>query len=100
MYVRMFLSAVDPADVPEFRRTFSEQIAPVLARQPGCESIELLANVEKNAGGLVEGVALSRWRSREELEAALALPEVQEAVAHAYQYLRQEPVTKVFEVLE
>lgn len=100
MFVRLFLSAVDPGDFDDIRRVFAEDIKPVLARQPGCLSIELVASVEKNAGGLVEGAALSRWESREQMEAALALREVRESIIRVRQWLRQEPVTKTFEVLE
>src|SRR5205823_11171208 len=61
MYVRWFLSAVDPADVDDVRRIFEEDVRPVFKGIEGCSSIELVVNKEMNAGGLVEGAALSRW---------------------------------------
>lgn len=100
MYVRMFMSSIDPNDMPAVQRIFNDDVRPALLKQPGCESVELVANVQRNAGGLVEGAAVSRWRSLNELEEALAQREVQESIVRVRQLLRQEPVTKTYEVLE
>ncbi len=51
-----------------------------------------------NAGGLVEGAAISRWSSLEQMEAAFGTREVSEAIVRVRQLLRQEPVSKVLEV--
>lgn len=99
-FVRLYQSAVDPADVDEVRRFFNDDVKPVFDNVDACESIELLINVAGNAGGLVEGCALSRWRSLEELEHALETREVREALVRILTMLRQEPVTKTFEVLD
>ena len=100
MFVRLYLSSVDPSDLPEVQRVFREDVVPALRAQPGCASVELISNIDANAGGLVEGAALSRWDSLEHLEAALATPEVQGSILRVRDYLRQEPVTKTFEVLD
>ena len=99
-WLRLFQSAVDPSDVDEVRRLFNDDVKPVFEGIEACESMELLVNVEGSAGGLVEGCALSRWRSLEELEAALATREVAEALVRILATLRQEPVTKTYEVLD
>ena len=99
-YLRLFQSAVDPSDVDEVRRLFNDDVKPVFDKIDACASMELLINLESSAGGLVEGCALSRWRSREELESALSSREVAEALVRIRTMLRQEPVTKTFEVLE
>jgi len=98
--VRMYQTAVDPADVDAVRRFFNDDVKPVFDKMDGCHSIELLINVAGNAGGLVEGCALSRWRSLDDLERALTTREVGEALVRIQTILRQEPVTKTFEVLE
>lgn len=98
-YVRFFQSAVHPSEVEEVRRLFTEDVKPVLEKVPGCLSIELLVNTEPNAGGLVEGAALSRWDSREALERGLATREVAEAQVRILRILHQEPVARTFEVL-
>jgi quinol monooxygenase YgiN len=99
-YIRLFQSAVDPADVDEITRLFNEDIRPVFERQPGCRHIDLAVNVTTNAGGLVEGAAFSSWDSLDDLEGALQRREVVEALVRVRQVLRQEPITKTFEVLE
>lgn len=99
-YVRMFMSSVDPDDLPQVQRIFNDDVAPALLGQPGCESVELVANVQQNAGGLVEGAAISRWSSLEELETALETRAVQESLVRVRQLLRQEPITKTYEVLD
>ena len=98
-YIRLFQTAVDPADVEEVTRLFDDDVKPVFARLAGCLSIALVVSVDKNAGGLVDGAALSRWSSMEEMEVALESREVAEALIRVRQLLRQEPISRVFEVL-
>lgn len=98
-YIRLFHTAVDPADVEEVARLFEDDVKPVFARLDGCISIELVVSVDKNAGGLVDGAALSRWSSIEEMETALDSRDVSEALIRVRQLLRQEPISRVFEVL-
>jgi quinol monooxygenase YgiN len=98
-YLRLFQSAIDPADVDEVARLFEDDIKPVFAALDGCVSIELVISVDKNAGGLVDGAALSRWSSIELMEEALETREVAEALIRVRQLLRQEPIARVFEVL-
>lgn len=100
MYVRLFLSAIDPEDLVTIERMFNDDVRPALTKQPGCEGVELVANVRRNAGGLVEGAAISRWATLDDLEHALDQREVQESIVRVRQLLRQEPVTKTFEVLD
>jgi len=95
----MFHSAVDPSDVDEVRRLFEEDVAPAFASRPGCTGVELLVSVEPNAGGLVEGAAISRWETRESMEEALSSRALNEALVRILQLLRHEPVTRIYEVL-
>jgi quinol monooxygenase YgiN len=99
VYVRFFFSAVDPSDSDEVRRIFIEDVKPAFERL-GCESVELLVNTEQNAGGLVEGVLVSRWRSDTDVDRALESREVAESLVRVRQLLRLEPITRTFEVLE
>ena len=98
-YLRLFQTAVDPADVDDVVRLFQDDVKPVFNAIQGCVSIELIVSTEKNAGGLVDGAALSRWTSLEEMEDALQSREVAEALIRVRQLLRQEPISRVFEVL-
>lgn len=99
MFVRLFFSSVDPSDSDEVRRIFVEDVKPAFEGL-GCHSIELLVNVEPNAGGLVEGVVTSRWTSRDDMETALRSRTVAESLVRVRQLLRVEPITRTFEVLE
>jgi quinol monooxygenase YgiN len=98
-YLRLFQTAVDPADVEEVARLFEDDVKPVFAGLAGCLSIELIISVDKNAGGLVDGAALSRWSSIDLMEQALESRAVAEALIRVRELLRQEPIPKVFEVL-
>ena len=98
-YLRVYQSAVAPADVEEVRRRFHDDVVPVFSGAPGCLGLELTVNVEPNAGGLVEGAAISRWASLDDMAAAMASEEVQAAIRRVQGLLRQEPVAKVLEVL-
>ncbi len=99
MFVRFFYSAVDPADSDEVQRMFVEDIKPAF-EELGCESVELLVSTETNAGGLVEGLVISRWPSTAAMAKALGSRAVTESLVRVRQLLRQEPVTRTFEVLE
>ncbi|CAN5745379.1 hypothetical protein BH20ACT2_BH20ACT2_23610 [soil metagenome] len=99
-YVRMFQSAVDPADVEEMRRLFNDDVRTLLGSRTGCLAIELLLNTEHNAGGLVEGCAISRWSSLDDLRAGLDDHAVRDALVRVRSLLRHEPITKTYEVLE
>ena len=99
-FLRLYQSAVDPADVQEMHRLFLDDVMPVFVNAPGCLGIELTISVEPNAGGLVEGAAISRWSSLEDMATALASSEVQQAVVRVREMLRQEPVSKVMQVLQ
>jgi quinol monooxygenase YgiN len=94
--VRMFYSAVDPSDVDHVRSLFLEDVRPAFDAAAGCLGIELLINDTSNAGGLVDGIAMSRWESRDAMVSALDSRPVQDALVRVTQYLRQEPVTRTF----
>lgn len=99
-YLRLYQSAVDPSDVAEFQRLFFDDVVPVFDHCPGCLAMELTVAIEPNAGGLVEGAAISRWASLGEMSDAMASREVQEAIVRVRQLLRQEPVSKVLQILQ
>jgi quinol monooxygenase YgiN len=99
-YLRLSSTAVDPADITEMQRLFTEDVRPAFEGSPGCLGVELAICVTHNAGGLIDTEAISRWASKPEMEAALASREIQEAMVRIRQILRQEPVSKVLEILQ
>src|SRR5688500_8418342 len=100
MIVRLFSSAIDPTDLPEVRRIFGEDIAPVFKSLPGCLSMELLLGTDSNAGGLVDAAAHSRWNSHDELTVAIESRAVAESMVRILPFLQLEPVIRMFEILE
>jgi hypothetical protein len=100
VFVRLFSSAIDPGDLPEVRRIFSEDIKPVFESLPGCTSMELLLGTDRNAGGLVDAGALSRWKSQDELTVAIESRAVVESMVRILPFLQLEPVIRMFEIIE
>ena len=72
-YLRFYQSAVDPSDVEEMQRLFEDDVVPAFSRSPGCLGLELTVSIEPNAGGLVEGAAISRWSSLDDMAARSGL---------------------------
>ena len=97
--LRMFQTAVDPADLDDVRRLFADDILAVFRAMPGCTSMELVLSVEHNPGGLLECAAVSRWETVEAMEEAVASRAAKEAQVRIFELLRQEPVVRVFEIL-
>lgn len=95
----MFQTAVDPADLDELRRFFTDDIKPVFTDMPGCLSIEMVMSREHHPGGLVECAAISRWSSGEAMAEALSTRSAKESQVRLFELLRQEPLVRVFEVL-
>jgi quinol monooxygenase YgiN len=100
LYLRVYQTAFDPADVEDIRRFFREDVKPAFDDLDGCLGVELAVSVEKNAGGLLEGVVVSRWSSLPAMDAAVSSRVVAEALVRVRQFLRLEPVAKLFEIVE
>jgi quinol monooxygenase YgiN len=100
VYLRFFSTALDPSDLAEVGRIFTEDIEPVFAALPGCRSIELMVSTASNPGGLLDGVLVSRWDGLKALTEGVATRVVAESMVRVLPYLQIEPVIKVFEVLE
>jgi heme-degrading monooxygenase HmoA len=100
VFVRLFSSAIDPSDLDGVRRIFAEDIAPAFESLPGCVSMELLLGTNRNAGGLVDAAALSRWTSHDDLITGIESRAVAESMVRVLPFLQLEPVIRMFEVVE
>ncbi|HEX2701491.1 MAG TPA: hypothetical protein VHM89_14925 [Acidimicrobiales bacterium] len=98
-FLRMFQTAVDPADLEEIRRLFADDILPAYRQFPGCTSIDLVVAVDHHPGGLVECAAVSRWDRLESMGEAMESRAAKEAQVRVFELLRQEPLVRVFEVV-
>jgi quinol monooxygenase YgiN len=99
-YLRMYQTAVDPADLDEVRRLFADDVLPVYRDFPGCSSIELVLSTDHHPGGLLECATVSRWDSRGAMDEAMESRAAKEAQVRIQELLRQEPLVRVFEILE
>ena len=100
MIIRIFDTAVDPADVDQAIQLFREQVRPAFLAFEGCTSIDMVIGVEEHSGDLVDVASISRWDSTEAVEAATAAPEYQEALAEIRKLFAQNPIVRHFEVAE
>lgn len=98
--LRMYQTAVDPADLPELRRLFADDVLPVYRDFTGCVSIELVVGVEHHPGGLLECATVSRWEDTGAMGDAIESRAAKEAQVRILELLRQEPLVRVFEVVE
>lgn len=97
--LRMFQTAVDPADLDEVRRLFADDLLPAYAAFAGCRGIDLVVSVDHHPGGLLECATVSRWDDLEAMRAAMESRAAREALVRLCELLRQEPLVRVFEVL-
>ncbi len=98
-YLRMFQTAVDPADLDEVRRLFADDVLPAYQGFAGCGSIELVLGVDHHPGGLLECATISRWEHLDAMAEAMESRAAKEAQVRILELLRQEPLVRVFEVL-
>lgn len=97
--LRMFQTAVDPADLDEVRRLFTDDLLPVYRQFDGCVSVELALDTDHHAGGLVELAAISRWKDPDAMGEAMHSRAAREAQVRIFELLRQEPLVRVFRVI-
>ena len=97
MIVRIFDTAVDPQDVARGLVVFREEVAPAFDSFDGCHGIELLVGVDEHSGDLVEVCAISRWDSRDAIDAAVASEDYARALVEFRKLFQQVPIIRHFE---
>lgn len=97
MIIRLFDTSVDPGDVDAGIALFRRDVAPAFDAFEGCHGIELLVGVDEHSGDLVEVCAISRWDSREAIEAALGSDEYVSALSEFRKLFQQTPIVRHFE---
>ena len=100
MIIRIFDTAVDPADVEQAKQLFRDQVRPAFLAFRGCTSIDMVIGVEEHSGDLVDVASISRWESSEAVAEATATPEYQEALAEIRKLFAQSPIVRHFSVVE
>jgi quinol monooxygenase YgiN len=100
MIIRIFDTAMDPADIDEAKQLFRDQVRPVFGDFPGCVDIEMCIGVEEHSGDLVDVASISRWDGLEAIQSALQTPEYQEAMSDIRRLFAQNPIVRHFEVTD
>ncbi len=100
MIVRLFETAVDPGDVERGIELFRTQVVPAFDAFEGCHGIEMLIGEEEQTGGYVEIAAVSRWRSREDIETATASSEYAQALAEIRTLFERTPIVRHFQTID
>lgn len=100
MIIRIFDTAVDPADVEAAKQLFRDQVRPAFLGFDGCRSIDMVIGVEEHSGDLVDVASISRWDSSEAVEAATSTAEYQDALEEIRKLFAQSPIVRHFSVVE
>ncbi len=100
MIVRMFDTTVDPADVERGKQLFRETVRPAFERFEGCHGIDMHIGIDEHSGDLVDVVAVSRWDSREAIEAATATDEYAQALEEIRKLFQRAPIVRHFETVD
>lgn len=100
MIIRIFDTAVDPADIEQAKTLFRNQVRPAFLAFEGCTSIDMVIGVEEHSGDLVDVASISRWDGPEAVAAAIATPEYAEAMKDIRNLFAQNPIVRHFAVVE
>ena len=99
MIIRMFDTAMDPDDIDLAKELFRTQVQPAFGRFDGCHGVDMYLGLEARAN-LVEVAAISKWDSKEAIDAALVTDEYAEAMAELKKLFQHAPIVRHFEALE
>ena len=97
MIIRLFDTSVDPGDVEKAVTVFRAEVAPAFDAFQGCHGIELLVGVDEHSGDLVELCAMSRWDTRDAIDAAIGSDDYVRALAEFRKLFQQTPIVRHFE---
>lgn len=100
MIVRIFDTAVDPADVDRATELFRGTVRPAFESFPGCHGIEMFIGVEDHSGDLVEVAAVSRWESLDAIGSAVESDDYTQALGELRTLFVQAPLVRHFESVD
>lgn len=97
MIVRVTDTAVDPGDVERSQELVRSVVRPALEEVDGCEGIEVHVRVDAHHGNFVEVAVVSRWATREAMDAAVRSDEYGDAMADIRALFQHSPIVRIFE---
>ena len=99
MIIRMFDTAMDPDDIELAKELFRTQVQPAFARFDGCHGVDMYLGLEGRSV-VVEVAAISKWDSREAIDAALVTDEYTEAMTELKKLFQHAPIVRHFEAID
>lgn len=100
MIVRVFDTAMDPADIEKAKELFRKKVKPTFEAFEGCDGIEMELGIDEHSRDYVDVAAVSRWESMEAIAAATKTPEYEEAMVEFRQLFQQVPLVRHFEEVD
>ncbi|HWL66041.1 MAG TPA: antibiotic biosynthesis monooxygenase [Actinomycetota bacterium] len=100
MIVRIFDTAMDPADVEKGKELFRQKVRPAFDSFAGCHGVEMVIGVEEHSQDLVDIASISRWDSIESIEQATTSDDYKEALEEIRKLFQQAPIVRHFELTE
>ena len=100
MIIRIFDTAMDPADVERAKQLFRDQVRPTFEAFDGCAGVDMVIGVEERSGDLVDVASISRWDSLDAIERATATEEYAQALSEIRRLFQEAPIVRHFEVAE
>lgn len=100
MIIRMFDTAIDRDDVELAKGLFKDQVQPAFALFDGCHGVDMYLGLEPRGAELIEVAALSRWDSKEAIDAALVTDEYAEAMTELKKLFQHAPIVRHFETID
>ena len=100
MIVRVFDTAMDPADVDQGKDLFREKVQQTFNAFAGCHGVEMLIGVEEHSQDLIDIASISRWDSLESIESAISSDEYKNAMEDIRKLFQQAPIVRHFELAE
>lgn len=100
MIIRIFDTAMDPADIEQAKQLFRDKVRPTFLAFEGCRAIDMVIGVEEHSQDLVDVASISRWDRIEAVEEATATQEYQDALDDIRKLFAQTPIVRHFEVVE
>ncbi len=100
MIVRIFDTAMDPADVEEAKRLFREQVRPVFLSFDGCSEVDMIIGVEEHSGDLVDVASISRWESLAAVDSATQTAAYKDSMTEIRRLFAQSPIVRHFELAQ
>ena len=98
--IRIFDTAMDPADIEKAKKLFREQVRPAFEEFPGCHGIEMNLGIEEHSGDLVEVASISKWESFDAVNTAVATDDYKEALEEIRKLFARSPIIRHFEVVD